>query len=311
VSKGENMITLLHGSNLFAVEQAAARQLAEFIKNFGDFAVSKFDGEDHSTEQITDSLLNLPFLVEKQLIVIKNPNANKELVEALPNLLNRLDVKTDLLLIAPKLDKRSTLINHVKSVGGEVAFFEQLKPYQLVEWLKVEVSERGGKINHESANYLVERLAGNQQLLYSELEKLLIYSSDISLQSIDLLTEPNPKTTIFNLIDAAFAKKYSRALEIYDEQRSLQVEPLAIMGLITWQLFNLAVAKLNPDVSADELASEYGVSSFAIKKSKQLASNISVKKIASLTNDLADLEHKLKTSVVDADEALKAFLLSV
>ncbi len=71
----------------------------------------------------------------------------------------------------------------------------------------------------KDAKYLVMRVGANQQTLSNELAKLLSYDKAITRQTIDLLTEQTPQSTIFELLDAAFAGNSKKAMELYAEQR--------------------------------------------------------------------------------------------
>src|SRR3546814_19438404 len=73
------------------------------------------------------------------------------------------------------------------------------------------------------------------------------WSSDVC--SSDLLT---PQSTIFELLDAALSGNTRRALELYEEQRSMKVEPQQIIAMLAWQLHVLAVVKAAGERRSEE-----------------------------------------------------------
>src|SRR5207302_5372047 len=103
-------------------------------------------------------------------------------------------------------------------------------------WLSETAKARNATLNPSDASYLVERVGLNQQLLANELDKLLLYNPQITRSSIDQLTDPTPQSTVFQLLEAAFAGRTKQALDLYAEQRGLKVEPQQIIAMLAWQL---------------------------------------------------------------------------
>ncbi len=161
------------------------------------------------------------------------------------------------------------------------------------------------------AGYLIERLGLNQQLLSSELAKLLTYSPKINRTSIDLLTEPTPQSTIFQLLDAAFAGNAKKALKIYQEQRAGKTEPLAIIGMLAWQLHVVALIVSAGQRSDAEIAKEAKLSPFVVRKSRHIARELALSRVTQLISQLLDLDLHIKTTSTDADDALQAYILTI
>src|SRR5690606_21428745 len=114
----------------------------------------------------------------------------------------------------------------------------------------------GGSLSVADARYLVSRVGQNQLQLSSELQKLLDYQPAVNRQTIDLLTEPTPQSSIFDLLAAAFDGQAKRVLQLYHEQRQQKVEPLNILALAAWQLHILALIKTAGERSPQQIASQ-------------------------------------------------------
>jgi DNA polymerase-3 subunit delta len=158
---------------------------------------------------------------------------------------------------------------------------------------------------------LVQRVGANQQLLANELEKLLLHESQISRQSIDLLTEATPQSTIFELLEAAFAGNAKRTMQLYQEQRQLKVEPPQIIAMLAWQLHVLALIKAAKDRTADQIAGEAKLSPYVVKKSQGIARKLTIAELKSLISDLLDIDVRSKKVGLDPDEALQNYLLKL
>jgi DNA polymerase-3 subunit delta len=158
---------------------------------------------------------------------------------------------------------------------------------------------------------MVDRVGLDQQLLANELEKLLLYSQQINKDSINLLTDQNVQSTIFQLLDAAFAGNKKRAIQLYEEQRSQKVDPLAIIAMLTWQLHILALLVHARNRSADEIAREAKVSPYTVKKSQNVARKLSRDDIKRYVTDLLDIDKRARREAIDLDEALQLYLLEL
>ena len=157
----------------------------------------------------------------------------------------------------------------------------------------------------------MERVGANQQLLSNELDKLLLYDANISRRTIDVLTDPTPQSTIFQLLEAAFAGNSKRALQLYAEQRALKVEPVQIIAMLTWQLHVLAIIKTAGDRSIDVIAQEAKLNPFVVRKSQAIAQSLTLTELKKLVTDLLKIDTASKRTNLDPDEALQHYLLAL
>jgi DNA polymerase-3 subunit delta len=304
------MITTLTGDNSFGWQQAAKHTTDSFVAEFGDLAVEKLDGEETSFERLRESLVNLPFLASKKLVVLRAPSANKQFLDKAETLLQDVPENVDVVLIEPKLDKR---IGYYKFLKKDTDFkeFSELDVNGLTKWLTEAAKSQKGSISPADARYLIDRVGASQQLLANELTKLLTYNPGITREQIDLLTDATPQSTIFQLLEAAFNKRTKQALEIYAEQRAMKVEPQQIIAMLTWQLNVLAIIKTAGDRTPDDIAKEAKISPFVVKRSLGIANKLSLAELKKLIANLLELDIKSKTISIDVDEALQNYLVSM
>ena len=241
---------------------------------------------------------------------MRRPSANKEFIDKAEELLSGVPETTDVVIVEPKLDKRLGYYKLLKK-ATDFREFKELDPGGLARWLVDEANTKDGKISSSDANYLVQRVGANQQLLANELEKLLLHDAQISRQSIDLLTEATPQSTIFELLEAAFAGNTKRTMQLYKEQRQLKVEPPQIVAMLAWQLHVLALIKAARDRSADAIAGEAKLSPYVVKKSQSIARKLTIAELKTLISDLLDIDVRSKKVGLDADEALQNYLLKL
>lgn len=304
------MITTLTGASDYLRKQALQQRLATFLSQYDDTAVERLDGEDAVADRLREAVQSVPFLSERKLVILREPGKQKAFAEGLAETLQQVADGVDLIIYEPKLDKRSV---YYKTLKKETDFQEFNEPdgQGLTRWVTTYVAEQGGSIDRSDAQLLVDRLGANQQLLQSELNKLLTYDAHITKQTIALLVEPTPQSTIFELIEAIFNGRLDHAFRLYKEQRALRVEPQAIIAMLTWQLHILAVVKAGGNKSIDDIAKTAKLNPFVVRKSQKLTHKHSLDEIKTFITDLLQLDVQLKSTSIDADEALQLYLLKI
>jgi DNA polymerase III subunit delta len=303
------MTITLVGENTYLLRKELSKVISDFEQEHGDLAVERFSGEVANFEQIFSAITNPPFLTPKKLVAVEDISSVKDINTRFEELLSQSQDQIEVVLVSDKLDKRSALYKYLKK-HTDYKEFANIPANNISGWVKSEVVARGGSIDSQSAQVLVEFVGTNQQKLSNEIDKLLQYNSKISEDSINLLSVKQPSTTMFQLLDALFAKDTKSMMSLYDDQRKQQVEPITILSMVFWQLHILAVVKTAPKgKSSEQIAKDAGIHSFVVQKSVNIARKMSLAHLKKFISDVVDLEVKLKTQTVDADDAVKHLLL--
>jgi DNA polymerase-3 subunit delta len=304
------MVITLTGANSYALNQAQRALIAAFIADEGDMALERLDGEEATIERIGEALTSLPFLSNKKMVLLRRASVNKQFAERAPELLANVPDTTDVVVVEPKLDKRSGYYKYLKK-STDFQEYNELDQQGLARWLMQSAKEQGGSLNQADASFLVGRVGMNQQMLSSELEKLLLYSPQVTRTTIELLTEPTPQSTIFELLEAAFAGNTRRAMQLYAEQRALKVEPQQIIAMLAWQLHIVALVKTAGERSPESIASEAKVSPYVVKKSVGIARKLTLVELKQLVASLAEIDARSKRETFSIDDALQHYLLTL
>ncbi len=304
------MITTLTGENSFSLQQVLRDRVASFVTEYGDMALERIDGQDVEPARLQEALQSAPFLSSKKLVILREPSKQKHYVDEAEQILGDVSESTDVIVVEPKLDKRLSYYKYLKS-QTDFQQFPELDSNALARWLVASAKTAGGSLSQSDATYLVERVGLNQQLLSQEIEKLTLYDPKITRDTIDLLVDATPQSTIFQLVEAAFSGNTKRALDLYDEQRAMKVEPPQIVALLAWQLHILAIIKTAGDRSADIVAQEAKLNPYVVRKSQSIARQISLGQLKRLVSDLLAIDVASKNSALNADDALKHYLLQL
>jgi len=304
------MIITLTGNNSFLLKTELDRLVNEFLEEHGDLALERLDGEEVEFDRIQESVTSLPFLASKKMVVVRDLSQNKQAAEQIEQIIGAAGADTDLILYESVVDKRTAYFKTLKS-KTQLEEFNELDAHGLVRWLIEQAKKRGGKLSTTDANYLVERAGTVQAQLSNELDKLITYNPKITRESINLLVDSLPQSKVFDLLDAAFSGRKGRALELYEEQRALKVEPQAILAMIAWQLQLLAVTKYADGKSTAAIAKDLGMNPYPVSKAANLAHKLDEQKFKSMVDFAFDIDLKSKTTGLDLDEALKTYITTL
>jgi len=285
-----------------------AKIIQAFVAQYGDMAFEQLDGEEVSYERMAEAVQSLPFLVAKKLVVLRTPSVNKQFMEQAETLLSDVPETTDVVLVEPKLDKRTAYHKWLKQHTAYKEY-DELDARRLASWVVQFAKEQGSSISLSDAAYLIDTVGTDQQLLSNEICKLVLAGTKITRDTIHQLTEPMPQSKIFDLLDAAFSGQTKKALELYAEQRRLKVEPQEILAMLGWQLRQVALAKTAG--TKHDLIKEGKVSSYSARKAQVIARRLTLERLKNLVYDLVLLDARSKRQSIDLDEALQAYIMQI
>lgn len=300
------MTVVIAGENVFAVRRELARRVNGFAQKHGELAVERLDGEEVDFARIRQSLSETSLFAPERLVVLSSPGAHKEFQEKAEEVLANVPETTQVIVVEPKPDKRTSYYKFLKKQAEFVAA-DPLDARQLPAWAVEYAKEQGASLSRGDAQYLADRVGGDQQRLASEVEKLSLMGTKITREIIDTLTDKSPQSKIFDLLDAAFAGNTERAMDLYDEQRAQKVEPQEIMAMIGWQLRQIAFATF----AGKHSLSEAKLSGYGAQKAENAARRLTQQELKDAVARLTEIDALSKQTPLDVDEAVRTYLLTI
>jgi DNA polymerase III subunit delta len=306
------MITTLTGPNEFELFRSLREITKAFVAEYGDIALERISGPQVSADDVSGALDSVPFLSNRKLVVVDRPSQIPGWNENFQALLEQSSDSVDVVIVEPTLDKRTSYAKFLKQQSN-YQDFSVLDDRQLPAWAVQYAKEQGATLSVADARYLVQRVGANQALLAQEIIKLSTYNPTITKQSINELTNQAPQSSIFELMDRAFRGDIKTALRIYDEQRSQKVEPAMIIGLLAQQLYLFSLALSAPrSISPAAVAKQSGVHPYAMQKATEVAhAHMSKELLTRHLEELRAIDNQIKTTKVDSDDALMAYIISL
>ena len=303
------MIRVLLGDNFYQIKAEIDKLVSEF-KSSHDFAVERIDGAESRYEQIVHTLQSVSMFDPKKLVIINDLSKNKKAMDEVDNLLQNKNESTDVVIIEKTLDKRSAYYKYLKRLDGFKEYKDDSEQ-NINNWIKDYVNQQDGEINVAEARLLIDKVGPSQTLISKELDKLIQFNKKITKDSIDKLVVENPQSTIFNLIDSTFSGNLKQSLKLYDEQRAQKIEPLAIVGMIIWQVHIICLCLAAGSRSTGEIAKESGINPYVVEKSRKIANKMGANKAKEFLNLLREIELTAKKQAYNLDDALKLALIKI
>ncbi|MFC4599314.1 DNA polymerase III subunit delta [Cohnella hongkongensis] len=289
-----------------------------------EMAIVRFDTGDTPIDTVVDEAETLPFLVPSKLVLVRDQTlfaAGKESakVEHRPErLLAYLEQPLDstvLVFIVPqeKLDERKKTVKAAKAKDYVVSF-ASLQPEELLRWLIKRAESQGRSMDGAAAEELLRRAGTDMRALAAETDKLCLHAGQggaVSLSSVRSLVPMATEQNVFKLTEELAALRTAEAIALYHDLLKQREEPIKLTALLVRQFRNmLYVKELGAQgYSPQQMASQIGLHPYAVKITSEQARKFSLERLASLLNELAELDYAMKAGKVDKALGLELFLL--
>lgn len=288
------VIITLTGENSFAVTQAERQIIDAFVKKHGKNGVERAEGDEITASRLLDLLQGATLFAPVRLVIIKNISANKQIQEPLAEALKHASDTTTVVISDSNLDKRTKLYKFFKT-KTEFKDFPLLDSSKLATWAQQTAKDLGGDLDKTNANFLVQRVGGNQWRLQQEIGKLVSYSSEITKESITQLVEASAEGTAFELLDAVLAGKMNEVTRMVTALKT-EEDPYKLFGLLSSQVYALAVISAASSGASDQIAKDAGLHPFVVRKTQAAARKLGPDKVKQIVQEVADCDWRLKST---------------
>lgn len=305
------MIFFFYGPNTFEARTQIAKLINQFQKKTGnDFGIDRIDGEKSTIAELKASLQAVPFLAASRLVIIESLGRNKAVAVKIDDLLEGIPSTTVAVFYDPDVDHRTNFFKTLKE-KSKVVEFKQLDHPKLMRWITKTVEDAGGEIDRAAVGRLLDLAGEDQWRLSNEIEKLINYNSEVTVENIDLLVESSRTESIFNLVDAMSAGKRQLAIQIYTRLRTNGESEMYILSMIIWQLRNQLLAKSAGRITAPQLAKEAGMSPYVAGKVLATRHLYTEERIKESFIKAIDTEMAIKTGEGDSDYLVEQLVSSL
>ena len=335
------MITILSGDP-YLIREYKRQQIQDHVAQNGNLALHEIDLSQDTLEiqDLFNLLQSNSIFGDHKLIILHNLTTKIDFCDHIEELCRDIQETSHLLIIEPFLGNHelmsllkkssrfkdfSPALKQQSGLSDLRAFlqrypgfkpsslflnqhqgFKILKPYtgvKLKDWLCNHAETNQTKLDSQTAEYLITRAGDEMLVLNNELQKLKVHPN-ITKKIIDDLVIPQITSQVFHLIDALMKGDLDKALNFHKEHLQQQKDPMLIIGALVWQLQTLVIARSTRNEAIENVASEYNIHTFALRKSRAFVQHIKAEKLNNLVRLTAQIDKYIKVKFMSPKEAL-------
>ena len=282
--------------------------------------VVKYDLSTDKINELLDDASCMSLFGDKKVLVGENAlfltttttNVNHNL-DYLTNYLNDDNHENIVILsvLTDKLDERKKIVKLLKE-KSKVIYKELIDNKDLPRFVINEFNNEGYKIDYKAANYFVNYVGKNVDILLSEINKMIIFKDNdknITINDIDEISSKAINDNVFDLSDAIMKKDFKRMYDCYNDLIILKEEPIKIIAMLGNQ-FNLVYqCKLlsSKGLSEKEIATSLSVHPYRVKLA--IETDYMISELKDILIKLHNLDFEIKSGKVDKNVGFDNFLL--
>ncbi len=307
---------LIYGTDYSLIK----REIDNIVSGITD--VVKYDLSESKIDDLLDDASCISLFGDKKVLIGENAffltgvntNINHD-IDYLSNYLedDNHDNIVILSVVSEKLDERKKIVKILKN-KAKVIQKEVIDQKDLPKFVTNEFKKEGYNIDYKTANYFVNYVGKNVDILINEIEKMIVYKEDdkiITIKDVNDISSKAFNDNIFDFTDGIMKKDYKKIFECYRDLITVGEEPIKIIALLASQFLLTYQVKLLSDngKSSKEIAEVLKVHPYRVKLALQTDYlNFELK---DMIIKLHELDYNIKSGRVDKEVGLENFLLHI
>ncbi len=239
-------VYFLFGNDAYLKKQYADKIIDKTASRDDVFNFMQFGGEARLSD-IYDAVMQFPMLSDKKCVVLSDYDFEKADKSDFATLMEIIGETPDTTVFiiwcnnydfdAKKSERAKKIIGAVEKIGGMAAQLDHLNSGELRKMLATGAAKRGINMPVFVAEKLIENCGEDIFTLKNELEKLCSYClsnglSEITAETVSLVTVRSFEASVFELSKKIFAKDTAGVIRLLDELFYLKSEPAVILHSI-------------------------------------------------------------------------------
>lgn len=293
------------------------KKIDELIKKheFTDAEINIYDLEESSITSLIEDADTISFLTPNKVIIGRNlsqSNFTEKDINTLNKYLSNPNNDVILIFTTSNIDTRKKSIKEIISKLTTINI--ETTPKEIIKDLFKDYD-----IEYKVISLLEEYYSDNLERLVSECQKLKLAFIDTKKISYtgasELLVKPLNKrdNLAFDLVREIALKDKKKAINIYNELLSYNIESYSLIGLLESQYRLLYQVKVlnKKNISYNDIAKELEVHPFRVKKTLELLRFYTLKEIRKLIKNLADVDFKIKSGIYENNIIIDLLILNI
>lgn len=314
---------VFHGEEIFLLNYYLVKLKNLLIDDLTEsFNYHRLTNETFDVQAFADAVENLPMMAEFSMVQVDDidifklgEDARNKIGEVLSDIPDYCTVVFTYETVEWKLDNRYKKLAAAFADNGCIVEFPKQEQRDLVSWITRHFLTNKKRITPDLCAYLIELTGGTMTALSGEISKICAYSGadEICKADIDAVVEPVMDAVVFQMTDMLSAGQFPKALGKLQQLLKMQQEPIAILGAIGMHLRRISTARVLLDNGrpAAELASLYGLSDYAARKTMDTCRRFRPEFCKKTAELILETDYRMKTSFDEQERLLELLLLQI
>ncbi len=315
-------VYFIYGSEAYLKRQAVEKLLSACVQEeTAGFNYQRFGSGQIKALELSDATQQFPMMAERRCVLVEDYDfakiteseaaAMEKCISELPEFCVLIfwlnDVESG--YKNSKVSKFAKLCSRV----GSAMLLDTPRTGELAAMLVERAQTLGAKLDRNEAYHLIERCGNDLTTLYSELEKLFVYSGkkQITKETINLVCPPSLESDVYRISRSIIRGDNDTAFRITSSLLAQKNEPIEIFMLLCSDFIDLYRAKCaaSAGMGTEEIVkifeNDYARKEFRIKNAMRDQSSFSGTRLRRYIELLFDAELKLKTARTDRKACLE------
>lgn len=316
------MLKIITGQERLLMDQKLLALKKQYPLEAEDLNYSQIDCRDVSCKDLIQEVTGVPFFSEYRMVVLKHPyflttekgrNEKPEDIEALVDVLCKTDDAMIVIIFAEgKLDERKKIVKKLRKVA-ESFDFGHPDAHRLKASSRQAFKNRGATIDEDALELLLERVGDSLLKIQNETDKLCLYTNHVTLDDVTRLVNKPIEENAFELTSALLKKEFGKVMEIYQDLRQRNEEPVRLIALLASSLrIQYQVKLLDRKGYNDQEISRYlDINPRRLYYIRKDTQNYELDDLMGMISALSNLDIAIKQGKVDKHQGLELFFLSL
>lgn len=312
---------ILLGNESYFLKKKKKEIINEWIGEFDEMCVEEIDAstKHFNVQQIIDEASTMPFFSEYKILIISNPlflgsqvSIDEKDAQLLTNYVSKSNPSTILIFYLEdiKVDSRKKVVKELRKNCRE---FEcnKLNEGEFYSFVSAELKNKKISITKDATSELCARLDNSIELFFHELEKLELYSDNITINQIELLVSRPLESKAYEIVNAVVSGDHKKATQCWYDFETTKIDPNMLLTLIGKQfemMYQVYVLD-KKGYSEQSIARELNMHPYPVKLAKQSLRKTSLSSLKLLIDECAKLDQDFKMGKVDRKIGFEVFLL--
>lgn len=278
------------------------------------------DYRNSSIDEILAEASYYSMFNEEKVIVVKNADlfstekTNDDIIKKLVNYYQNPNPLTKLIFtINGKADTRRKI---TKEIMDNYTYVEIpiLKGRELLKKIKERIVAQGYEISDESLYYIINNNANNYDLVYNEIDKLMLYynkPTKILYDDIVNIVARSLDTNNFKFVDAVTAKDIKEAFKMLNDLKLMKAEALGLIGLLAREYRLMLFVKILKEehYTSYDICKELNLKDWQLEKLSRISLKYKKQDLEKRLLDLSYLDLNVKSGKIDKWLGLSKFIV--